>query len=265
MTKLEKPLVLEIKKIADEAESTKTFIFEHNLEAKPGQFIMLWIPRVDEKPISISFQDGKKFGITVMKVGEFTKKLFSLKEGDKVGIRGPYGNSFNIEGENLVLVGGGCGCGPMGFLADTAKKAGKNVNFIIGAKNKKYLMFEKRMKNSGVNTFVTTDDGSYGMKGYSTDLLKEMLEKNNISKVYSCGPEVMLKKVAELCREFGIPSEISMERYMKCGYGLCGQCCIDGTGDRVCMEGPVFSGEKMLKSEEFGKYKREKSGRRVNF
>ncbi len=261
--RLEKPIVLPIEKIVDEAEGFKTFLFRHKLNAKPGQFVMLWLPRIDEKPFSISYQDKNRFAITVMKVGHFTEKLFALKEGGKVGIRGPYGNNFKLEGRKVVLVGGGCGTAPMGFLADELKKKGIDVNFMIGAKSKQYLIYLGRMKKAGIRTLVTTDDGSFGIKGFTTELLKKFIGKNRIDKVYSCGPEIMLKFVAEICEKANIPCEISMERYMKCGFGVCGQCCVDNIGIRVCKEGPVFSGKTIRKIEEFGKYKRTASGKKV--
>ena len=170
--RIEKPIVLPIEKIVDEAEGFRTFIFRHKLNAKPGQFIMLWLPRIDEKPFSISYQDKNRFAVTVFKVGPFTEKLFRLREGDKVGIRGPYGSTFNLNTKKAVLVGGGCGTAPMGFLADELKKKGAEVNFIIGARSKPCLIYLQRMKHSGVKTLVTTDDGSFGMKGFTTELLK---------------------------------------------------------------------------------------------
>lgn len=263
--KLEKPVVLQIEKIVDEAKDFRTFLFRHKLNAKPGQFVMAWLPRVDEKPFSISYQDSERFAITVFKVGPFTKKLFSLKPGDKVGIRGPYGNSFKLEGKRVVLVGGGCGTAPMGFLADELKKAGIDVNFIIGAKSKPYLLYLERMKKSGIKTFVATDDGSFGFKGFTTHLLKSFIEKNRIDKVYACGPEIMLKAVVDICTKAAVPCEASMERYMKCGFGVCGQCCVDPLGIRVCQEGPVFSAKTIKKMKEFGKYKRSASGKKVSF
>jgi len=262
--RLEKPIVVPIDKIVDEAKDFKTFIFRHKLNAKPGQFVMLWLPGVDEKPFSVSYQDKERFAVTVFKVGHFTKKLFSLGAGDKVGIRGPYGNNFNLEGRRVVLVGGGCGTAPMGFLADVLKKKGIDVNFIIGAKSKQSLIYLERMRKSGIKTFATTDDGSFGVRGFTTDLLKSFLEKNRIGKVYACGPEIMLKFVVDICTKSGIPCEISMERYMKCGFGACGQCCVDPLGIRVCKEGPVFSAEQVRKIAEFGKYKRNASGKKVS-
>lgn len=260
---MQQPKILEIEKIVDEAKDFKTFIFRYKLKALPGQFVMAWIPELDEKPFSISFQDSKRFGITVFKIGKFTKQLFKLKKGDKVGIRGPYGSGFNLRGKRVVLVGGGCGTAPLGFLADELKKIGVEVNFIIGARCKDYVLFFERMKHSGIKTFVTTDDGSSGFKGYTTELLEDFLEKNHVDMVYSCGPEIMMKNVVDICDRFNVLCEVSLERFMKCGIGICGQCCIDHSGEMVCKDGPVFSGEKVKKMHEFGKYKREKSGKKV--
>lgn len=260
---MEQPQILKIKKIVDEAKDFKTFIFGYKLNAKPGQFVMVWLPRVDEKPFSVSFQDSKTFGITIFKIGRFTEQLFKLKKGDKLGIRGPYGNSFSFRGKNIVLVGGGCGGAPLGFLADELKKRKKNVNFIIGAKCKDSLLFLNRMKFAKIKTYTTTDDGSYGFKGFTTYFLRNFLEENIVDFVYSCGPEIMMKTVVNICEEFNIPCELSLERYMKCGIGVCGQCAMDYSGVRVCKEGPVFPANVLKKIHEFGKYRRGKSGRKI--
>ncbi|MBW2977713.1 dihydroorotate dehydrogenase electron transfer subunit [Candidatus Woesearchaeota archaeon] len=260
---MEQPEMLEIEKVVEEAEDFKTFIFRYELKAKPGQFVMAWIPRLDEKPFSISFQDSSRFGITVFKVGKFTSELFKLEKGDKMGIRGPYGKGFSLKGKRVVLVGGGCGTAPLGFLADELKKRRADVHFIIGARNKDYLLFEKRMRLSGIKTYFATDDGSYGFKGFTTQLLEDFLKKNRVDIVYACGPEVMMKFVVNICAKFNVQCEVSLERYMKCGIGVCGQCCIDHSGETVCRDGPVFPGHVVKEMPEFGKYKREKSGKKV--
>lgn len=262
---IEKPVMMKIEKIVDEAKGFKTFVFNRNIGAKPGQFVMVWIPRIDEKPFSIAYQDNKKFAITINKVGPFTKRMFTLKEGDFVGIRGPYGSNFNIEGKNIVLVGGGCGTAPMAFLADEAKRRGKNVTFIIGAQTKDYLIYLDRMKKCGIKTIVTTDDGSFGMKGFTTEALQKIIDSEKVDKVFTCGPEIMMKFIIDICDKAGIPCEVSMERYMKCGFGLCGQCCIDEIGERVCKEGPVFDSRKVRNLKEFSKYKRGPSGKKIKF
>jgi len=262
---MEQPIILEIEKIIDEAKDFKTFIFRHKLNSEPGQFIMLWLPSVDEKPFSISFQDSERFGVTVFKVGKFTSELFKLKQGDKVGIRGPYGHGFSLKGENIVLVGGGCGGAPMGFLADELKNKNKNLTFIIGARCKDSLLFLDRLKTANIKTLIATDDGSCGTKGFTTKILEEVLEKEDIDMVYTCGPEIMMKFVVDICDKHDVDCELSLERFMKCGIGLCGQCCMDNTGAIVCKDGPVFSKQEVKEFFEFGKYHRKKSGKKVKF
>ena len=114
---------------------------------------------------------------------------------------------------------------------------------------------------------ISTDDGSEGYKGYTTDILEEkLLKKNNkIDKVYSCGPEIMMKKVVDICYKYKVSCEVSLERYMKCGFGVCGQCSVDLEGICICQDGPVFSGTKVGKIKEFGKYHRDKAGIKKSF
>ena len=255
--------MLKIKKIINEAKGLKSFVFEHDLKAKPGQFVIVWIPRLDEKPFGVSYQNNKKFAITVSAVGEFSKAMHKLKVGDLVGIKGPFGSCFNIEGKRIALVAGGYGAAPLAFLADEAVKQKKKVYFIIGAQNKDYILYEERFKDSKVNLHMCTDDGTKGEKGFTTDILKDLLKKKKIDKIFSCGPEIMMKFVLKLAEANNIDIELTLERYMKCGGGLCGQCCVDPTGWRVCVEGPVFNKEKIKQIKEFANYKRAKSGKKV--
>lgn len=261
---MEIPIALPIAKIIDEAKDIKSFFFKHSLNAKPGQFINLWIPGLDEKPYSISHQSEKDFAVTIRKIGNFTKKLFELKKGTILGIRGPYGSGYKLEGKNILLAGGGCGCGPLAFLADEAAKKKIKVTFIIGANSKDQLLFVSRMKKIA-RVIAATDDGSYGFKGLATSVLEDFLtnEKNKTDKIFSCGPEVMLKKVAAICEKNKIDCELSLERYMKCGFGICGQCCMDLTGWRVCTEGPVFNLEQIKRITEFGNYRRDATGKKI--
>ena len=254
----EQPTILPIKKVVQETSSIKTYTFEHKLDAEPGQFVMLWIPRVDQKPISISRQTDDSFDLTVFKIGKATEAMFKMKEGDKVGISGPYGRGFTIEPKkNIVLVGGGCGSAPLRMVGEEAEKADCKVTFITGAQTSKDVLFKKAMSD----TCITTDDGSEGFKGYTTQKLEEILAVNDkIDKVYTCGPEVMMKGVVEVAAKHKVPCEISMERYMKCGFGICGQCAVDPLGICICKAGPVFSGEMAAKITEFGQYHRDKAG-----
>ncbi len=259
--KVEQPIMLPIKKIIEDNKDFKTFVFSGQLGAKPGQFIMLWLPRVNMKPFSISNQTKDEFHITVMKVGEFTAKLFDLKVGELLGIQGPYGRPFSYnEGKNVAIVGGGCGIAPVNFLIYDAISKGKKVYFIGGCRNKDLFIKADEIKSLPVHTSFVTDDGSYGEKGFTTDALRKLLDKEKIDQIFACGPEKMLVAIGKIALERGIPCQISMERYMKCGFGVCGQCCVDDTGLRVCHEGPVFEAKTLLDSKEFGAYKRDGSG-----
>ena len=134
--------------------------------------------------------------------------------------------------------------------------------FIIGIKNSSELFFEDRIKDCGAEIRISTDDGSKGYKGLASDLAKELLCKEKFTSVLTCGPEIMMKSLLGLCSD--ISFQASLERYMKCGVGICSQCCI-GQGLRVCVEGPVFDGETLKNIEEFGLYRRDASGRKIKF
>lgn len=248
-TKLENPIV-------------KTLFFEYDKQIQPGQFFMIWIPGIDEIPMSVSYFKNKTKAITFKKVGDATSALFNYKKKDKIGIRGPYGNGFSIEGKYPLFIGGGSG---IATIASAVKKfIDRNINttVILCAKNKNELFFEDRIKNLGAKVFITTDDGSKGYKGLATDLAKEMISKKVYDSIITCGPEIMMKKLYNLTHD--IAFQASLERYMKCGFGICGQCCI-GEGLRVCVEGPVFNRELLKNIKDFGVYRRDSSGLRIDF
>ena len=255
-------LVFPIKEVIDEAHEVKSYVIEHKLSAKPGQFVMVWMPGVDEVPMSIGWQSDTEFTLSIAKAGDCTTAIHEqINVGDKLGIRGPYGNPFAFDGyKNIVLVGGGCGTPPMLNLAQATTSAGINTIVLLGGRTSEHLLFEKKFKDLGCEVHVATDDGSKGHKGYVTDVLEKELKKGGVDCVYTCGPELMMVTVAKLAQDYNTPSQVSLERFMKCGFGICGQCCIDGTGLRVCKDGPVFSGEIALKHQEFGKYKRDSAG-----
>ncbi|MFA5412134.1 MAG: dihydroorotate dehydrogenase electron transfer subunit [Candidatus Micrarchaeia archaeon] len=261
----ENPMItMKISRAAQENPYVKTLYFDYPLKAKPGQCIMLWIPGVGEKPMSISYCDAKRFGASVYAIGTFSKEAIKLKAGDVAGFRGPFGTSFTLGKEkSLALVGGGCGCAPLAFLAEEALKKKKKVFYLLGARSKDYLFFTERMKKAGAEVLVSTDDGSAGTKGFVTELLRSVLQKNKVGKICTCGPEIMMKKVVDISDVSKTPCELSLERYMKCGMGICGQCAVDPIGIRMCVEGPVIKKETAEKITEFGKYRRDASGRRV--
>lgn len=245
--------VVEIKEIVDETPTIKTFFFEDNSDPKPGQFYMIWLPGTDEFPMSISYI-GKKLGFTVKRIGLGTKKMHSLKEGDKIWIRGPYGRGFEIINGTALIVGGGSGVATLGPLMDRVKG-----DVIIAARNKEELLFTNRLQ--GGRTYLATDDGSAGFKGFATELAEILLEREKYDIIYTCGPEIMMKKIIDMALECGIRVQASLERLMKCGIGICDSCTINGY--RVCMDGPVFNESELKHMEDLGKYQRDASGRRV--
>jgi len=256
------PQIAKITEVKTENKDVKTFMFEYPKKMIPGQFFMIWIPGVDEIPMSVSHIDKDVKGITFRKVGEATNALFDLGKGDKIGIRGPYGNGFKINGKRILFVGGGTG---VAMLAPAVEGAGINnisSTIIIGVKNSSELFFEDRFKKCGAEIHISTDDGSKGYKGFATDLADELLSKEKFTSVLTCGPEIMMKSLLDLCRN--IPFQASLERYMKCGVGICSQCCI-GEGLRVCVEGPIFDGKTLRNIEDFGVYKRDAAGRKTRF
>jgi dihydroorotate dehydrogenase electron transfer subunit len=256
---------MQITRIAEtsrETERMKTIKTEMEVEAAPGQFVMVWIPGLDEKPMSLSYTSGK-LGITVLVRGPFTQRLVEMKVGDKIGIRGPYGRGFRISGEKLLLVGGGVGVAPIAPLAEEALREGKEVVAIVGATTARELLFVDRMREAGAEVFIATDDGSAGVKGFATDLSEKLLEERSFDECFACGPELMMARLLKQTGEKGVPTQLSLERYFKCGIGICGHCTMDPSGVRVCMEGPVFNDETIRGISEFGRYWRDASGRKI--
>jgi dihydroorotate dehydrogenase electron transfer subunit len=258
------PKVVKIKRIQVESPTVKTFIFDWDIEDEiPGQFMMVW-NFIDEKPMSISLIDhvNKEIGISIKNVGEFTGQIHGLQKGDKLGLRGPYGRGFDIGGPKVLAVGGGIGMAPIVSFTEEASKMGIEVHVISAASTIDELLFDERIKKSGAKLLTCTDDGSHGFCGFGTELAEKALSENEYNMVVSCGPEIMMKKLFEMVEEYNIISQFSLERYMKCGMGLCGQCCVDDQGWRVCVEGPVFWSDQLRMITEFGRYKRDAMGQK---
>ncbi len=245
-----RPVNAVITKIVDETPTIRTFFFDTSFELIPGQFVMVWIRGVDEIPMALSYENA----ITVQKVGPATSALFELGECDSVGIRGPFGNGFDIKKGHILLVAGGVGAAPLAPLAEKSGTYGAKVTTLLGAKTKDELLFRERLEAAG-EVLVATDDGSEGRHGYVTQLLDDA---EDYDQIYCCGPEPMMKKVLD--KVTPSKAQFSLHRYIKCGLGICGACCVDGL--RVCRDGPVFSGD-VLEKTEFGVYRRNECGERV--
>lgn len=258
------PKIVEIKDIIKETPTVKTFIFDWEVtEETPGQFMMVWNFH-DEKPMSLSLIDPVKgeIGFTIRKVGKFTEAIHELGVGAQLGLRGPYGRGFEITGSHVLAVGGGVGMAPLAAFAEEASRKGVDVDLISAAATQNELLFMDRLNRTSTNLRACTDDGTYGFCGFGTDLAQEVLESNSYDMIVTCGPEIMMKKIADLAEEYEIPAQFSLERYMKCGVGICGQCCVDDVGWRICKEGPVFWSDDVKLITEFGKYRRDAAGRK---
>lgn len=253
--------------VKTESPTVKTFTFKDKVcaRAKPGQFLMLWIPGVDEIPLSIldANEDGA-VSVAVKKVGEATQALHNKKVGEIVGLRGPFGNSFTLKEGKILMVGGGTGTAPLLFLAKKLTSKTIKLVFVIGAKTKKELLFIDKLEEiCGKRDLVaTTEDGSYGVKGLATTPLETLLTKERFDMICTCGPEQMMRKVFDLAEKHGIALEASLERLMRCAIGLCGSCVVGKY--RVCRDGPVFNDVRLREVKaEFGKSKRDFDGRKI--
>ncbi|NOX61539.1 MAG: dihydroorotate dehydrogenase electron transfer subunit [Chloroflexi bacterium] len=218
-----------------ENANTRTFVFDAHWRARPGQFLMAWLPRFDEKPFSLV--DDDPVTITVAAVGPFTRLLHRLEPGDRVWLRGPLGRGFRPEGQRMLLVGGGYGSAPLDFLARRAKNAA--ITAVIGARTAADLLFVERLARSGADVQVTTEDGSAGEKGLVTAVVEPLLARGGFDALYACGPHGMLAALEALARRHRVPAQLSWEAYMRCGLGLCGSC--EHQGRVLCLEGPVLS------------------------
>ncbi len=256
--------IVTIEKVVDETPTVRTLYFSDDIMSNvlPGQFAMVWIPGVNELPMSVMIsKETGKAAFTVRKHGLASTGLFNIKSGEKIGIRGPYGNAFDIKEGNLLLVGGGTGLVPMMRLL-THVKPTDNVTLLIGAKSQEEVFFEslanELLKNNPHKVIVCTDDGSYGEKGFVTDIVEKLVNESHFDGVYTCGPEKMMYKTVQSAHSKGIFVQASLERMMKCGVGICGSCCVGE--DLVCKDGTIFDGNHLSQNKEFGFTHRNKAG-----
>jgi dihydroorotate dehydrogenase electron transfer subunit len=268
-TNIDRIRIVKVEEVIDESPTVRTLIFKDDLcaSAKPGQFTMAWMPSTDELPMSVMISEREGYAaLTIRKHGYSSTALYNTSVGRMLGVRGPYGNSFDIAKGRVLLIGGGTGLVPILRLSrELAKRKSKksDVMLIMGARTKDEVIFEKLakrvLKKVKSKVIVTTEDGSYGFRGLATDAAENAMEKNGFDMVYTCGPERMMKKVLELAASHKIASQASLERIMKCGIGICCSCCIGRY--LVCKDGPVMDGNTVLKLPEFGVHARDKSGR----
>lgn len=240
------PQVACIVGVMDESATVRTLVLDLQVEAEPGQFVMAWLPGLDEKPFSLVRADPVT--LTVARVGPFSSAIHALDVDDRLWLRGPLGRGFTLPGApisnpRILLIGGGYGVAPLYFLAERALAAGWTASMVIGARTAGDVVFAERFEVLGARVAVITDDGSREGKGVATDaaarLLAEARQKGGggYQVIYACGPEPMLNAVEQLAQSHELPAQLSYERYMRCGFGVCGSCAREGW--LVCRDGPV--------------------------
>ena len=215
--------------------------------AECGQFVNIKVPgRTLRRPISICDADENTLRLVFQVKGEGTKVMSEMKVGDEVEILAPLGNGFKIEkGKRYCFVGGGIGVPPLLFSA----KQTENPVVITGFRNKDLIILQDDFKKLTDNVYLTTDDGSAGIHGFVTDVLKEHLDE--IDAVCACGPIPMLKAVAKVC-EGKVECQVSLEERMGCGIGACLVCACKTKTDngeemtQVCRRGPVYNAEEVF-------------------
>ncbi len=227
--------------------------------ANPGQFLEIKVSDGVEpllrRPISI-FNIDKETGIVefiVMVRGKGTKILCERQVGEKLNILGPLGNGSFLIGnyKEVSLIGGGIGIYPLYELAKQLKQKGIKVNTYLGFRNKELVQLEKEFDAVSDNLIISTDDGSYGRKGFGIDFLKQDCKLNKPDAIYACGPLPMLRAVKEFSKESNIRAQISLEEKMACGIGACLGCAVKTFNDgqekylHICKDGPVFDAESV--------------------
>jgi len=233
-------------------------IFSKNITkcCEPGQFVNVRIDSGDfpflRRPFSIYNTDisGGYLEILVKVVGDGTSLLSQCKKGDDIRTLGPLGNSFHFHDcNNIILAAGGIGLPPLYFLYNKIKDLNITYTFFYCARTESELIENDLLRIPDGNLIVATDDGSCGIKGILTDVLDNELNGKEIpekTKIFGCGPEKMLEKINELSLKYNIKSEVSVERVMGCGFGVCQGCVIKVKENNmfayklVCKDGPVF-------------------------
>lgn len=231
-------------------------------QCKPGQFIQMEIPSTDiffRRPMSIAGvrTDSKEIEVIFKVVGKGTSLMKELKKGDRVNILGPLGLSFTLpkKTETALLVAGGVGFPPLLYLAEEMVGKGydpKKIEFFYGGRSRPDILEINRIKKLGVNFHPVTEDGTLGEKGLITKPVERYLNEQADKKlrIFSCGPEGMLKAVDELGLKYNTPGQLSLEAPMPCGVGICLGCVVPlraGGHARVCKDGPIFEiGEVIL-------------------
>jgi ferredoxin--NADP+ reductase len=219
-------------------------------KALPGQFVMLMVSEKGERiPLTLVDTDKIKGIVSLIfqEAGFTTQSLGRLNPGDSLySLVGPLGHPTEVKKfGKIILVGGGVGTAEILPVARALKEAGNNVTTILGSRNKDLLILETELKNVSDQIYVMTDDGSYGRKGFTTDMLKELLNNEKYDLIYSVGPIPMMKRVAMVSSEYKVKTLVSLNALMVDATGMCGCCRVTVNGEVKfsCVDGPDFDGQ----------------------
>lgn len=257
-----------INEVIQESTLVRSFIVTtpKDIDVNPGQFMMVWIPEKSEKNIPVSYVNpsAREIGFTIKMrtptpaICEICnscgvcEELFEMKNGDVINIRGPFGKGFTIQGDDLFLAGYEARTAPLLLLAERARAMAKKVTAAVVVPTEDRLLFVKRLETLGVTVQEIIDENESSI----ADKIGSLLEKkNSYDSAYLSATEMMSKILMNVMSSHKIPTQIMIERDVHCGTGICGECSIDPTGWRVCVEGPVFR-DVDLRDSEFGKYRR---------
>ena len=217
----------------------------------PGQFLQVRIEGAGlllRRPLGIAEADPATGAVAMYYriVGKGTAALAEMQAGQTVNCLGPLGQGFSLKAERPLLIGGGMGLAPLLFLAQRFQ--GKAA-VLMGGRNKAEVFWADFFAPFAKQVFTTTDDGSVGEKGFTTSLLPTLLEKYRFDVLFTCGPDIMMRKIWEIAEKADVPCQVSLERRMACGLGACLSCVIDTTDGgrkKVCQDGPVFWAQEVF-------------------
>ncbi len=258
LTDLYLPSKAKVIDVVDMTSDVKLFkvMPEKTFKYKPGQFLMVSLWGEGEVPISIASTYGvrEEIELCIKRVGPVTSAIHSLKSGDDIGIRGPFGNGFSVnraKNRDILFVGGGIGIAPLRSLINEVlknKKDFKKIELVYGSRTPSDILFMDDInlwQKKGVNVILTVDRKDRGWRG-NAGIVTEHIGKSRVSfknaHAFVCGPQVMINAVMRDLSSRGTPEGniiMTLEAHMKCGVGKCGHCYADGK--YICTDGPVFS------------------------
>ena len=238
-------------KLNDAAHAVTVRCGELARSARAGQFIHVRCSEalILRRPISICGTEGDNLRFVFEIKGKGTRRLSESGPGCKLDILGPLGNGFAVPDGNILVVGGGVGAPPLLFAAGSAKG---NVTAVLGFRESGRVILRDEFEAVCGKVFITTDDGSLGVKGTVAGPVEELIKNGDFAAVLTCGPRVMMSAVARLCEKYGVPCQASLEERMGCGVGACLVCACATERDgarrmsRVCRDGPVFDAREVV-------------------